>query len=275
MGEIKLIALDMDGTLLTTDKKLTERNRAALFRAHQAGIWIVPTTGRIFPGLPREVLELPFLRYAITANGASVYDAAQERVICRAEIPVERSVEVMEWLDGCPVIYDCYMDDKGWMTKAMRDQAAVYAPNPHYLEMINRLRQPVPELKAFLQERGQSVQKIQAFCLDVETQKKLLEEAAKRFPDLVVSSSVSRNVEINHGDAHKGHGLLALAAYLGLEPSQTMAFGDGLNDLTMIRDAGVGVAMGNAIDQVKALAQRVTADNDSDGVALVIEELLE
>lgn len=272
--DIKLIALDMDGTLLTTDKRLTARNRAALERASEKGIWIVPTTGRIYPGLPKEILDLPFLRYAITCNGASVYDAAEDAVIYRAEIPLEQAVAIMAWLDAQPVIYDCYMGDRGWMTEAMWRQAEIYAPNQYYLAMIKNLRKPVPELKAFLRERGASVQKVQAFCLDEATQARLLQETPRRFERLAVSSSIARNVEINCADANKGDALLALAAHLGIDRSQVMAFGDGLNDASMIRAAGVGVAMDNAIDEIKRAAALVTAGNDADGVAEAIEKYI-
>ena len=273
LNDIRIIALDLDGTLLTSDKRLSDRNRAALERAAAAGIAIVPTTGRIFPGLPAQIRQLPFLRYAITANGASVYDAAEDVTLYREEIPVEKAVEIMAWLEGYPVIYDCYMEDRGWMTEAMWLQAETYAPNKYYVEMIRTLRKPVPELKAFLLERGSSVQKIQAFCLDEAMQAHLLREAPRRFDALAVSTSVSRNVEINQDAANKGSALLALAKILGVDRSQVMAFGDGINDLDMIRAAGVGVAMENAVDAVKQAADRITLGNDADGVAVVIEAL--
>lgn len=223
---------------------------------------------------PPLALEMPFLRYAITCNGASVYDAAEDAVIYRAEIPLEQAVAIMAWLDAQPVIYDCYMGDRGWMTEAMWRQAEIYAPNQYYLAMIKNLRKPVPELKAFLRERGASVQKVQAFCLDEATQARLLQETPRRFERLAVSSSIARNVEINCADANKGDALLALAAHLGIDRSQVMAFGDGLNDASMIRAAGVSVAMDNAIDEIKRAAALITAGNDADGVAEAIEKYI-
>jgi Cof subfamily protein (haloacid dehalogenase superfamily) len=94
------------------------------------------------------------------------------------------------------------------------------------------------------------------------------------FSGIAVSSSVPRNVEINREDATKGRALLALAKHLGLRREQVMAFGDGLNDIAMIENAGVGVAMGNAVDEVRRVADKITATNDEDGVAAVIETLL-
>ena len=87
MRNIRLIALDLDGTLLTTDKRLTERSRKALERAASSGIYIVPTTGRFYNAMPLSVRELPFLRYAITINGACVESIGTGEVLYHAEIP--------------------------------------------------------------------------------------------------------------------------------------------------------------------------------------------
>ena len=270
--DIRLIALDLDGTLLTTDKRLTERNRNALLRAGEKGIAIVPVTGRIFNGLPRSVLELPCLKYAILCNGASVYDVAGDRLLCRAEMPLAQALEIMSWLDGQPVIYDCYAEGRGFMTEAMWNQIDRYAWSPIVVDYMKSVRAPVPELKAFLRQKGWDIQKIQAFCPDEDTQRRLLTHMP--FSGIAVSSSVPRNVEINREDATKGRALLALAKHLGLERDQVMAFGDGLNDISMIENAGVGVAMGNAVDEVRRVADKITATNDEDGVAAVIETLM-
>ena len=90
-------------------------------------------------------------------------------------------------------------------------------------------------------------------------------------PDIAVTTSVPDNVELNHIDAHKGAALRQLADYLGVPMSATMACGDGLNDVTMLRDAGLGVAMANACPEAKAAADVFTLSCDEDGVARAIE----
>ena len=271
-NDIKLIALDLDGTLLTTDKRLSVRNRAALQAASRQGVFIVPATGRIFRGLPRFILDWPFLKYAILSNGAAIYDVENDKMLCRTEIPLAQALEIMTWLDGQPVIYDCYMDGRGYMTRTMWQQIDRYAWSPIVVEYMKSIRRPVPELKAFLRDQGRDIQKVQAFCRDEDTQRRLLEHMP--FPGIAVSSSVPRNLEINHESATKGQALLSLAGRLGLKREQVMAFGDGLNDISMIENAGIGVAMGNAVDEVLRAADKITATNDEDGVAAVIEGLL-
>ena len=273
MERIRLIALDLDGTLLDSSKRLSERNRAALASAAARGIEIVPTTGRFFGGMPQAVRDLPFVRYAVTINGAQVYDRVEDVAIARVEIPLETALGVMGILDGFDCIYDCYQDNWGWMTEAMRNRAAEYAADPHYVEMIRTLRRPVPELKAHLAAKGVDVQKIMLFARDRDIIPSIRGAISDRFPDLVLTRSTPDNLEINHARAHKGEALRLLAAHLGFGIGNVMSFGDGLNDLTMVRDAGIGVAMANAAPEVLAVAKRVTLSNDEDGVAAVIEGL--
>lgn len=269
---VKILALDLDGTLLDSDKKLTTGNRAALERAARAGIHIVPTTGRFYGGMPECIRELPFLRYVITINGAQVADLQTGQVLYRAEIPVDRAVELMRFLDDRPLVYDCYMDNDAFMTAWMKERAEEIVTNPHYRVMIRDLRKPVPELKQFLLERGQDVQKVQFFT-NPQLRMELMEQLPRVFADMVVSSSVPENVEINQLHANKGEALLALAKHLGVEREQTMAIGDGLNDLSMIREAGIGVAMANACPELRELADAFTLSCDEDGVAHAINTL--
>lgn len=274
MSGVRLIALDLDGTLLTDDKRLTERSRAALTAAAAAGVEIVPATGRFYGGMPEAVRALPFVHYTITINGAQVWDARRNTAVCGAELPPEKAVEILRWLDTQPVIYDCYAENAAWMSRAMYDRAAEFVPEKFALQMIRELRTPVPELKAFLSARGGGVQKLQLFMTDQALRAALLRELPERFPGISATTSTPNNLEIGHARAEKGAALAALAEYLGLAREETMAFGDGLNDVSMLRAAGVGVAMGNAAPEAKAAADLVTGTNEADGVAAAIERLV-
>ena len=267
MRKIGIIALDLDGTLLNSNKELSAGNLAALQRAANAGIEIVPTTGRFYGGMPDIIRSLPFVHYVITVNGAEVADLRTGEVIYKAELPWQQSVEIMTFLDDFPVIYDCYMDNAAWMTAEFKKHIDRIVSSPHYRKMLHELRQPVPELKQFLTDKGMDVQKTQFFTNRPEVRLQLMKELPERFENLCVSSSVSDNVEINQIHANKGEALLALAAHLGLERKQTIAFGDGLNDLSMIQEAGIGVAMANACSEVKMQADWIAPSCDEDGVA--------
>ena len=274
MPDIRLIALDLDGTLLDSEKRLSERNRAVLEKAAAKGVYIVPTTGRFFGMMPEAIRALPFVRYAITVNGAQVYDREADAALARAEIPVATAIAAMEVLDGFDCIYDCYQENWGWMTDAMQRKAAEYAPDAHYLRMIREFRRPVPELKAHLAAKGADVQKVMCFARTPALLPGIRDALAARFPELVLTQSTPNTVEINHALAHKGEALRRLCEALGFGIENAMSFGDGLNDLTMVRDAGFGVAMANSAPEVLAVAKYKTLSNDEDGVAAAIERFV-
>ena len=274
MRNIKLIAIDLDGTLLGSDKQLSEENALSLERAAAKGIEIVPATGRFYKGMPQVIRELPFVHYVISINGAQVYDVRKDKTVCSSEISAERAVSVMERLDKLPVIYDCYQNGWGWMTQSFYDKADRYAANIHSLEMIKNLRTPVPELKEFLLEKGEGVQKIQAFFRDMELRARALKTLPDELPDLVVTSSIVNNIEINSKEATKGNALIKLAEHLNIPIEETAAFGDDFNDITMLEAAGVGVAMKNADEAVKLSADLITDDCNNSGVAHAINHFL-
>lgn len=277
---IHIIALDLDGTLLDSRKNLSEANRAALEAAAAQGILIVPTTGRFFGMMPPAIRDLPFVRYAITINGAQVYDRETDAAIVRDEIPLAMAVALMRLLDGYDVIYDCYRSNWGWMTAALKAKAPDYATDAHYLKMIRDFRNPVPELKKHLEATASEgdVQKVMMFTRNApegkEVAKAIAEDVERRFPEIKVTASTWNNLEFNIASAHKGNALKRFAEHLGFTLANCMAFGDGMNDLTMIEAAGVGVAMSNAHPRVLAAADRVTLSNDEDGVAKVIRDYL-
>ena len=273
MREYKLVALDLDGTLLDSGKRLSAENAAALRKAAACGAQIVPTTGRFFDGMPQAIRELPYLRYAITINGAQVLDIGSGEVLYRAELPLAQALAILEYLDTLPVIYDCYCGSWGWMTRAMQDAAPELISDVHSLRMVQQLRTPVDELKAYLRARGDDVQKIQLFLQDVSQRPAVMAELERRFPGTVASTSLPNNIEINTAAANKGDAVRALAAHLGIPIEKTISFGDGSNDLSMIRACGLGVAMANACPAVLAAADRVTTSCDESGVAAVLNEL--
>ncbi|MBO6040782.1 MAG: HAD hydrolase family protein, partial [Oscillospiraceae bacterium] len=260
------------------DKSIPEENLAAMEKAAARGITLVPATGRIFRGLPQQLKELPFLRWYILSNGAAVYDRQEQRTLFRADIPLALALRCYEYLDTLPVIYDCYQNECGWMTRTMLEAAPPYfTKEPEILKMLYDLRKPVDDLKETLRQRGEDLQKLQMFFKpeDEGLRQATLREIPRRFPGLQATTSVKNNIEVNSADAGKGNALLALCAALGIDAEATAAFGDGSNDIELLRAAGLGVAMANADAAVKAAADAVTESNEDCGVGRCIERLLE
>ena len=273
--DIKIVALDLDGTLLDSSKRLSEVNREALSAAAAKGVLIVPTTGRFFDMMPECVRDLPFVRYAITVNGAQVYNRTTDTALVREELPLETALGVMRMLDRHDVIYDCYRNNWGWMTESFKAKASAYATDAHYLKMIDEFRRGVSELKSHLEATAGDgdVQKIMLFTRldgDGSLAKTIADEVVAAFPEIKVTSSTWNNLEFNAATAHKGVALKRFAEKLGLSLENCMSFGDGMNDLTMTEAAGIGVAMANACPEVLAAARYTTLSNDEDGVAAAL-----
>lgn len=267
---IRMILLDLDGTLLTSGKRLSDGNRAALEEAAARGIHIVPSSGRFYGGMPQAVRELPFVRYVVAINGAQVYDAKEDRILRRSEIPAEDADRLFQRMEELPVLYDCFIDGGGCMDRRHYGQVAAFIRDPEIRRLVLELRRPVEDLRGYVRRTGCPVQKTQMFFRDAAARDAEMERMIRDFPDMSVTSSVPTNIEINAKSASKGEGLLFLCRHLGIDPRDTMACGDGSNDLSMLRSAGVGVAMANADPLLLAAADYVTDSNDSDGVAKAV-----
>ena len=274
---VRLIVFDLDGTLLDDDKHLPAENLAALQAAHAQGIFLVPATGRILKALPEELLAPGLFRYFIFANGALVYDLQEQQALYRARIEPELAVRLCTYMDTLPVLYDCYRGDCGYMTQWMYDRAPeFFETEPHILKLVKSLRRPVPDLKQKIQEDGLPLEKLQMFFRPehMDERARQLELVPQLFPELIASSSLRNNIEINSARAGKGNALRALCEKLDLDTSESVAFGDGLNDADMLRAAGRGCAMQNAVPAVKEAADVTVETNNDAGVGKEIFRLL-
>ncbi len=271
--DIRLIALDLDGTLLTTDKRLTERTVRALSEAAQRGIRIVPATGRGLTGLSPKLCALPFVRYAITVNGAAVWDLERQEPIVRRAFSPERALELWDFIARYHTMRDACIDGTARMEPDYYNKVETFMPDEPRRRLIRSTRTPTEGLRELVAEGSLAVEKFNLFFReDAEGERQQARRDLAQLDGLSVTSSLGNNLEINHAEATKGKGLLSLAAHLGLPAEQVMAFGDGENDVSMLRAAGLGVAMGNAGDEVKAAADLVTLGNDEEGVAYSIEK---
>lgn len=273
MKKIRLIALDLDGTLLNSQKNLSPKNRRALLECIQKGIEVVPCTGRIWSGVPDFIREFPGIHYAITVNGAVIEDICEKRILDERKLNWQQAVEILELAGHFRTMYDVYINGSGWGESRFIDHMEDYGISPVIKKMIKETRRIVPDVIEEVKRRACPVEKINYFFGDLQERQRAREALLQR-SDVLVSSSFPNNLEINALGAAKGEALLRLADKLGIEKQQTMGFGDGENDLTLIQKAGIGVAMGNAIESLKKEADYVTSTNEEDGVAAALKHLL-
>ena len=272
MTEIKIIALDMDGTLLDSQKNVSERNRRALTACAEKGIWVVPATGRAGHGIAPEIKALPGVRYAIATNGGVVTDLLEGRNLKTCAISNEQTLSILRRLDEYPAMYDPYIEGWAITQPEFIEHLDRYGLSPVMQRMVHATRRTVPNIIRYVEETKKEAEKINVFFGEEHMgERERLRRELEQIEGLFVSSSLPNNLEINREEATKGNALLWLADYLNIPHSSVMAFGDGENDVSMLRAAGIGVAMGNAIDKAKEAAAYVTSSNDDDGVAAALE----
>ena len=271
--DIRLIAFDLDGTLLRSDKSISPRTMQTLLAARDRGVLLVPATGRLLRSLPEPLLDSRLTRYRILINGAQVYDSVLDHTMLREDLTPALAMRMLHFLKDHNVVRGVYIDGLGHMSR--EDYAALdtIAGVPASAALMRRTYRPEDDLEA-LTSASASVQKVLAFFHNPDEKHAVIREIISRFPGYAVSSSLGNNIEINAKNATKGNALRFLCKAVGLSPAQCMAFGDGTNDYSMLRAAGLGVAMGNASEEVQSCADAVTETNDNDGVARMIERVL-
>lgn len=266
---IKLIAIDMDGTLLNPQHEITPRVKQALQAARDKGVAVVLATGRPFIGVQRYLQELDLQQpgqYCITNNGALVQRA--ESGECVAEVPVSFD----DYL-----YYEQLARELGVHFQALT-QTHLYTANKD----ISRYSVHEASMTGIalryraVEEMDRSLTFPKIMMID---EPELLDAGIARIPaeaharNTILKSSPFF-LEILNKQVNKGAGVKALAELLGLQPDEVMTIGDQENDLAMIEYAGTGVAMENGIDAVKAIAQFITKSNSEDGVAHAVEKFV-
>lgn len=271
--KIKMIGLDLDGTLLTSDKQITPYTRVVLEKAISQGVEVLVATGRPISAVPKEVLDIPGMRYALTSNSARVLNIETNEVVQESVLPVERVEEFLDILDHYDAIQEIFIDGVAYVRKRELSHARDYFINPHMAEYIINTRVHVENVRDVLREKNLPVDKIHGMFRNAEDTKAAYEEM-KDIPGVVIASSIGNNWEINKEGTDKGKGLLRLGEMLGIRREEIMACGDGMNDLEMLKAVGFGVAMENGVEEVKTVADYVTVSNDEDGVAKAIEKFV-
>lgn len=285
---IKLIASDMDGTLLNDKMAVSDRNIQAIKNAQKEGIEFIIATGRSLDEAK------PFLKNRvhpgyITLNGAEVYDE-NENLISSNPISKSSKKKVIDYLRKHQIYFEVvtnkgiFSDNKDMRITSLAQLLVKLNPSTTYEQALEDTMErikltPMTFIENYdkiFNDPSYQIMKILAFSdKEHEVLKPLRLDIEKNISDVVVTSSSSNNIEINSTDAQKGIALLQYAKDKNIDQTETMAIGDNLNDESMIRDASIGVAMKNAIPVIADLAEIQTDNNVNDGVAQIVEKVIE
>ncbi len=273
MPHIRVLGLDLDGTLLDDRKRIGGKTMTALERAYEQGVAIVPVTGRPHEGIPALVRDLPFVRYIISCNGATIRDMQEGLVVRETLIPVAQSLDVLRMLQEEKMAFEVLCDGvghaEGWVYERLIAQSPQNTFLPTYVKQTRRI---IADTAAFV-AAGRGLEEF--FVMPDTTQETArLRKTLEKMPGLHVVQPAPRALEITAAGVDKGASLLHLAGRLGASRAEVMAMGDSGNDLAMLKAAGLSVAMGNATDEVKALADYLTETNENDGVAQAVERFI-
>ena len=269
--DIRLVAVDLDGTLLKNDRTLSPHTVQAVERAIRHGVEVAFATGRSLCELRELLDQLPAVRYAVTCTGAQVLDCRAARVLADAPLSAAKVRLIRERLGKLDVLLEVYQGGRVWVDAAQYLRIGEFEAacgNP----TLRHTRTPRPNLDPWLATQERPVTKVHMYFLTTADRDAAL-DALEDLPMTVCTSS-PLDVEVMARGVDKGTGLACLARHLDLEPEQILAVGDSGNDLAMLTYAGVCAVMANGDADLLAMADIIADTNEHDGVARLLDSLL-
>lgn len=268
---IKLIGLDLDGTLLHDDKTISDRTINAIKKANELGIHIVPITGRPIAGIPDFIINMPEIRYMIYNNGSQIVDG--DKTLFKFSLDKEKSVEIMNSIKSLGSMVEVFVDGWGYIEPYVDDfyHSVIPEDTPigQYIYSSRRVCDSVEDIV----KNGDCINEIFVICPNEDSRVAIV-NFVKELNGVNYWTLDPIFVEITKENTNKGVALKTLCNLLDIDVCDTIAFGDGENDLPFLDMAGVAVAMENAPDVVKRSADIITDTNENDGVAMIIEEII-
>ena len=271
--DIRLIALDLDGTTLTTKRQLTERTQKALEAAIKKGVQVVIATGRAYSALPEDIFKIEGIKYFLTSNGASIMDISEDKRIysnCIDAAALENTVSLLRKYD---FMMEFFIKGHAYVDRVIYDKIAGMAFTEYHKNYIKNTRIPVEGLLDFALLHKEEIENINV-NFENQNDRSMMREVLAKLPNVTLTTSFDHNLEIGGATTSKADAIRMLCDELGISEGQVMACGDSPNDIAMLQAAGFPVAMGNAKDELKQIAKYITLTNDEDGVAEVVEKFV-
>lgn len=273
MHDIRLIASDMDGTLFDSNMQVSERTAKALHAAQEKGVIVSLCTGRFAQFGALTLNKAGLISYVAGANGGSIWDDKQKKTISYHPISAEIALQLNDLLLSSHVYYYVFAPDA--VITSEKDKTH---PLRHYWENEEFARKyhfSFCSGHEYVQDIASSGKAIKFYVpRQPDEVYHYIRDGLQKIPGIYVTAAGKNCIEIMKEGVNKCSGVEELAALHGIDMKNVMTLGDYDNDIPMIRAAGLGVAMGNALDEVKACADYVTDTNDNDGVAKAIEKFV-
>ena len=226
----RMIGMDLDGTLLTTQKELTAYTKDVLRRAIDQGIVVMPATGRPIAGVPKELLEIPGIMYAVTANGGRIVDVRTRETIYECLVQPETAERLMDVFEHYDTLREIYYDGIGYAQEDGLMRIDRYLDSQPMIRYMLSTRRTVSDIRKKMKEENRGADKVQGLFVSVEDRDAAREEL-KAIPGIEATGALEKNIEVNAQGVNKGSVMVRLGEWMGICREEIMAFGDGLNDL--------------------------------------------
>ncbi len=270
---IKLIALDLDGTTLNNEGKLSPKTKMVIETTITRGVPVVIATGRVLSALPQDVLRIKGLHYVITSNGANLIDMKSNKLIYNNFINAEIVEHILRTLKKYKFMTEVFTNGNAYIEEAVYNKIRQNGSPFHNTSYVLATRKPVAGLFDYILMHRKTIENIN---LNFENPKDriMMRDVLARIDGIAVTSSFDYNLEICGSSTSKADALKRLCNMLGIASNEVMACGDSENDIEMLRYVGVPIAVENAKKQVKEVARHIALSNDRNGVAEAIERLV-
>jgi len=267
---ISMVAMDLDGTLLGIDSRISSENAEALRKCAEKGIHIVLASGRSFEAIRSFVCGLGIECAIISCNGARADETPEGPLFIEDCIPEEQAHELFEALKAENIYFECYTPGKIYMTDGFAER--FHAHEPKVMEINGRYLEYIDGTERMKREALGCAYKFVVFSPDANRLSQVVQHMRKF--DISVTSSWSDNIELMKKGAGKGKALSAYAALKGIPKEEIMAFGDQMNDYDLLNASGWPVAMENAVQGLKEFAQITAPHHDQSGVGKIIRKYI-
>ena len=272
--KVRAIFVDMDGTLLGRSQVgVSVRNMTALQAALDKGIHVIPCTGRVYNMLPPQLLTQKGLRYFVTSHGARAYDRDTNTSLYEDLIPAEQSAQLLEVLEGKYLYNEIAANGTIYMEKAVADNPNMsVVPEHHIWYVRDNCFTAVEKPSAYFRAHGIAVEKMNIYGIPQAMQQDIFDAVTATGFIKHTRGAAAANLEFSHHTLEKLNAVSAILERLGISYSETLAIGDSSSDLEIIKACGIGVAMGNAPQDIKDAADVITGINTEDGLAQAFEK---
>ena len=271
--DIKVLAIDLDGTLLNKKNEVTPASIEAIRLARQKGIEVVPSTGRLLCESRFAIDAIGGCNYSLHCNGSTAWDHRASKPVFVSAFPKERAQEAIRRLDRHNILYQVYVDNASCCPKRFYGDFTSKIFNQTYVDMFRDTQLWMDDPAEEIFQRGLQVMKYYVPNRDHDLLAAIKEEMLS-LEGFESTFSSHYSVEIFQAGMDKYNGLTKLLDHLGVGFENLMMIGDSENDLRAIEAAAIGVAMGNGQDFVKEAADYVAPDHNHDGVAHAIRKFL-